>query len=117
MKPNALAQANAKIKSTNKMFDESIDPLALIYLSISDNYGRKMTVPIINNEEFLMTRYKIFKEIMAKPYVSGNDLIKCGIVPDKNFSEYLSYAHKLRLGGINKRDALKQTLAYINKKT
>ena len=53
---------------------------------------------------------------MAKPYVTGRDLVEAGLEPGEYFSEVLAYAHKLRLAGIEKEDALKQTLAYARKK-
>lgn len=113
MKPNALAHDNAKIKSTNKMFDDSVDPLALIYLSMADNYGRKMSVDFTPYEIYLFERYEIYKEYMSKPYVTGSDLIALGIEPDSNFSNYLDYSHKLRLAGLSKEEALSQTISYI----
>ncbi len=36
MQPNILATRNARIKSTNKMFDASVDPVGLIYLATAD---------------------------------------------------------------------------------
>ena len=52
---------------------------------------------------------------MAKPYVTGRDLIDAGIEPGDDFTEILAYAHKLRLAGIDKAPALKQALAYARK--
>jgi tRNA nucleotidyltransferase (CCA-adding enzyme) len=52
---------------------------------------------------------------MEKPYVMGKDLIEAGLRPDSNFSEILAYAHKLRLAGVDKESALKQTLAFARK--
>ncbi|MBQ2094654.1 MAG: hypothetical protein II474_02010, partial [Firmicutes bacterium] len=65
---------------------------------------------------FLMERLQAYKETMAKPYVMGRDLVAAGLTPDESFSELLAYAHKLRLAGIEKESALKQTLAYARKK-
>ena len=113
MKPNALASAGASVKSTNKMFDESIDPEALIYLGLSDSIGKLPASP--SNEEFLFKRLDAFKEIMARPHVTGNDLVSAGVAPSNSFSDVLSYAHKLRLAGVEKESALKQTLAYARK--
>ena len=62
-----------------------------------------------------MQRLQIYRETMAKPFVAGQDLIDAGLTPGKNFSELLAYAHKLRLAGIEKESALKQTLAYGRK--
>ena len=113
MKPNALAGAGASIKSTNKMFDDAIDPEALIYLGLSDGIGKLPASP--SNEEFLFKRLDMFREIMARPYITGNDLLSNGIAPSDSFSEILSYSHKLRLAGVDKDSAMKQTLAYARK--
>ncbi len=117
MKPNILANANARIKSTNKMFDEAISPKDLIYFSIADSCGRikKTGEEKSKNSDFLFFRLEIFEEIMSRPYVMGKDLVGAGLKPGKNFSEALSYAHKLRLAGIKKEEALKQVLAFAKK--
>ena len=52
---------------------------------------------------------------MARPYVMGRDLIAAGLEPGEDFTEILEYAHKLRLAGIEKESALKQTLSYARK--
>ena len=53
---------------------------------------------------------------MAKPYVTGRDLIEAGLEPGEYFSDILAYVYKLRLAGIEKESALKQTLSYARKK-
>lgn len=115
MKPNTLAAMNAGVKSTNKMFSQAQDPLALVCIAESDNCGRIMEGSIVPHGDFLSRRLAVFNEMMAKPYVQGRDLIKAGIAPDERFSDYLAYAHKLRLAGVDKESALKQTLSYIRK--
>ena len=45
----------------------------------------------------------------------GRDLIAAGISPSERFSGYLEYAHKLRLAGVEKESALRQTLALAEK--
>ena len=116
MKPNALAAMNAGLKATNKMFDRCTDPAALVYIAIADNYGRIMHGGITPHEDFLFERLAVFDEMMTQPYVQGRDLVDAGIAPDNKFGEYIEYAHKLRLAGVDKDSALKQTLAYIRKK-
>lgn len=105
MQPNMMAQNNASIKATNHMFDKSIAPLDLVYFSICDSAS-------LAYKEFLFDRLNKYEEIMSKPYVSGDDLIKEGIMPGEGFSEILEYSHKLRLAGVEKQNNLKQTLAY-----
>jgi len=68
------------------------------------------------DSDFLFERYELYEKMMKEPFVSGKDLIENGIKEDLNFKDYLDYAHKLRLAGIKKDDALKQTLAYIRKR-
>lgn len=115
MKPNVLAGSYSSLKATNKMFDSSVCPEDLIYFAKADNDGRITEEKSEFNERFLTERLDAYKSIMAEPYVAGKDLIDAGLVPDKNFSEILNYAHKLRLAGIKKESALKQTLSYAGK--
>ncbi len=112
MKPNALANAGASVKSTNKMFDKAISPADLIYIALADDKGRRTFAGKTSSEKFLFERLAIYEKTMSKPYVTGGDLIDAGLVPDENFKELLSYAHKLRLAGIEKGSALKQTVSY-----
>ena len=115
MKPHTLAADNSSIKSTNKLFDEAIDPFALICIAIADSKGKIANREYISNDEFLFSRLDIYNEYMSRPFVSGKDLIDSGLKPSDNFSEILNYAHKLRLAGVEKESALKQTLAYARK--
>ncbi len=116
MRPNALAALASSIKATNKLFDESVEPEALIELALADDLGRMTEEKTESTEPFLRERLLEYKECMAKPFVRGEDLISAGLKPDERFSELLSYAHKLRLAGIEKDEALKQTIAYYNAK-
>lgn len=113
MRPNIMAEKSSKVKSTNKMFDEAVAPDDLILLSECDDAGRLPSGK--GNREFLLERLKIYHECMAKPHVTGNDLIAAGLTPGVQFSEILKYAHKLRLAGVDKEGALKQTLWYARK--
>ena len=117
MKPNILASVNASVKSTNKMFDSSVDPEGLLCLAVSDSLGKTSPLGYTDNTEYFRERLKIFYEYMSRPYVMGQDLIDAGLKPGKNFSEYLEYAHKLRLAGVEKDSALKQTLSFAKSKT
>ena len=108
MLPNKCASDNSRIKKTNKMFYNSIEPKDLIYFSYCDRGNE-------DNSKFLNERYEEYKSMMLKPYVTGSDLIKAGIKQDKNFHELIEYATKLRLAQVDKDDALKQVVAYYNK--
>ena len=115
MKPNTMAAMGSSVKATNKLFDNSCDPNGLICLAICDSLGQITEESHVSYNAFFRERIAIFREIMSRPYVMGQDLVDAGIRPDKNFSDYLSYAHKLRLAGVEKESALKQTINYIKK--
>ncbi|MBO4769529.1 MAG: tRNA nucleotidyltransferase [Clostridia bacterium] len=109
MKPGVLAVSNASVKSSNRMFDEVSDPDALVFLSLSDGgHDDKKAA-------YLSDRLAVYREYMSRPYVTGQDLIQAGLDPSEHFSEYLKYAHKLRLAGISRENALKQTLGVAKK--
>ena len=110
MEPNIMAHARSRMKKTNKLFDSSAEPFDLIQLAVCDGLGK---IPKCDDtEEFLMERYDKFVSIMSRPYVTENDLISAGSCdPGKN-AEILSYAHKLRLAGLDKDDQLRQSVAY-----
>lgn len=107
MKPLVMVNGNSSLKAFNKMFDESVAPYDLIALSICDK-GKNIT----NEKEILFEKLDTFNAIMERPFVQGRDLIEAGLSADKSFSELLAFAHKLRLAGIDKESALKQTLAH-----
>lgn len=114
MQPNIKAANKSRIKSTNKMFDLSVEPYDLILLSECDNLGKLPASE--SNMGFLLDRLDTYYEMMNKPYVTGEDLITAGLKPCEAFSDILGYAHKLRLAGVNKEHALTQTLSYARKK-
>lgn len=111
MKPMVMVRAGSSLKAFNRLFDESRAPEELIYLSLCDSAQADSATL-----ELLSEHLNKYYEIMSRPYVQGKDLINAGLTPDKSFSEYLSYAHKLRLAGIDKESALKQTLAFARRK-
>ena len=115
MRPNIAAHNGVSVKSTNKLFDEALVPRDLVCLSLADDRGRISLKPAPSAEEFLTERVGIYEEYMARPCVMGKDLIAAGLTPGKDFSDILAHAHKLRLAGIPKDSALKQTLSYARK--
>ena len=115
MKPNVYAMNQSKVKKTNAMFYESVDPMGLIQLALCDDKGRICHLKHIDTQPFLMQRLNIYEDMLQKEYVSGKDLIACGIKPDANFKLLLDYALKLRLANVSKQDALKQVLSYERK--
>ena len=115
MKPNTMAVSGSAIKSTNRLFDESLEPNDLVLLALSDAHGKSSVYDFVDTAPFLWERLEIYKDYMSRPYVTGQDLIDAGIAPCREFSEILGYAHKLRLCGTPKENALKQTLAFARK--
>ena len=115
MKPNTMAAMSSSVKSTNKLFDSSVDPEGLICLSIADGLGKISPREYVSYNDFFKERLATYYEYMSRPYVTGGDLIAGGLVPGNDFSEILSYAHKLRLAGIEKDSALRQTISYAKK--
>ena len=114
MKPNIKANNKSRLKSTNKMFYESICPNDLVLLSKCDELGRIPSI-LSGNFEWLLFRLDDYNKIMEKPYVKGKDLVDAGIKPGAKFKELLEFATKLRLAGIDKDLALRQVLALERK--
>ena len=112
MQPYQMASQNSEKKATNKRFDRSIDPDGLLQFVKADYMGRAGSVPNEEADRFLEERLKIFYDTMEKPYVMGADLVAAGLKPGPQFSEILAFSHKLRLSGVNKENALRQTLAF-----
>lgn len=112
MKPNTVANAGSAPKVTNRMFDESTDPEALVCIALADDRGRICAKLGESTEPFLMGRLQLYQDLMSKPHVMGRDLIEAGLTPGGDFTEILEYARKLRLAGVNKESALAQTLGY-----
>jgi tRNA nucleotidyltransferase (CCA-adding enzyme) len=112
MKPNTVAGARSAPKVTTRMYDQSVDPEGLICIALADDRGRITQTPATDHEAFLYQRLEVFRELMARPYVMGRDLVEAGLQPGVEFTEILKHAHKLRLAGVPKESALKQTLAF-----
>lgn len=112
MKPNMYARDKSKIKSTNRVFFDSIDPNDLILLSIADDRGRISLVEKENSEDFLYDRLEIFNEYMSRDYVEGKDLIENGIKSGPIFRKLLELRDKHRIAGVSKNESLKQIIAY-----
>lgn len=115
MRPNICAKSGASVKSTNRLFDESVDPYALVMLAGCDGAG-KLSEDNDAAQRFLLERLKIYEDTVAKPSVTGDDLIRAGIKPGAAFSDALAHSRKLHLSGVPKERALHETLIYMKKK-
>ncbi len=112
MRPNMLVQQKASDKAFMKLFDLSVSPEDLILLSKADHCG-SCAGGYDNIEHELREKLSEYCRRMSMPYVKGEDLIAEGMSPGPEFSEALGYAHKLRLAGVEKQEALAQTLGYL----
>jgi len=115
MRPNIAAYSKPAVKSTNRMFDAAVSPEDLIWFATADRPVFSGKDAFSGDSGFLFDRLQVYKDTMAEPYVAGRDLIAAGLEPGEDFSEILAYAHKLRLAGIKKDSALKQTVTYARK--
>ena len=110
MKPNTVAEAGSAVRVTTRMFDQAVDPEGLLCIALADDLGRITSKPIGVHDAFLRERLDIFRELMARPYVMGRDLIQAGLEPGEDFTRLLEHAHKLRLAGVEKEIALRDVL-------
>ena len=115
MRPNALHKQSAGWKAMNRLYDASVCPEDLLLLAKADSLGRAIDENYAPTEEFLRAHLMQYHEMMARPYVKGADLVAEGIMPGKDFGKALAHAHKLRLSGVKKEDALRQTIALLKK--
>ena len=95
-----------------KLFDLSVSPDDLILLSKADYYG-SCADAYQNIEKELREKLSEYRRRMSMPYVKGEDLIAAGAVPGPELGEALIYARKLRLAGIDKKEALTQTMGFL----
>lgn len=113
MRPNKMADQDSRQKKWNHLFDESVCPEDLLLLVKADYLGCGGTT----QEEYLPRELRArqaldeYRALMEKPHVMGRDLQAAGIEPGEQYKELLDYAHKLRLAGIGKEQALKAVLA------
>lgn len=123
MKPNMLCGQQSGEKATNRMFDKSIDPEGLLLLARCD---RTKPDNLINfelqkeknevYEKWLWERLELFRNLMALPEVTGEDLIVAGVSSGFGFSELINFGHSLHLAKVPKEDALAQVLALAKEK-
>ena len=113
MRPNLMEGQKAGQKAFSRLFDLSVCPQDLLLLSKADRLGQAISLDYSQTEAFLKQRLQEYERIMALPYVTGADLTASGLYPGPYFSKALAFAHKLRLSGVPKQQALQQTLGYV----
>ncbi|MBP0977335.1 MAG: hypothetical protein J6P89_04050, partial [Oscillospiraceae bacterium] len=90
----------------------------LIALAVCDGLGK---IPKCDDSEaFLLERLDVYNKIMARPYAALKDLIDAGLELLDDTDEILSYAHKLRLAGVDKESQIRHCISYqktLQKKT
>lgn len=111
MRPNMLAGAKSKKKKTRQLFDLSLCPNDLILISRADASGKLDEPYDENNEIWLRDRLDDYLKRLEVPMVTGQDLIKAGLKPGKDFSEILQRARMLHFSGIEKKAALRQVVS------
>ena len=89
----------------------SVCPEDLILLSRADACG-KLDAPYDEaNEAFLRERLEDYRRVMARPMVTGQDLVDAGLKPGPEFSRWLDRARQLHFAGLDRQRALSQVLA------
>ena len=116
MRPNMMIEQHSSRKAFMKMFDQSVNAEDLLLLAKADHMGRAKVADYSEIEHALKEHLEVFWERMSRPFVRGADLVAAGINPGPEFGEALAYSHKMRLAGVDKESALRQTLAFLNKK-
>ena len=111
MRPNILARNHSHKKKTRVMFDLSVCPEDLILLSRADASGKLDRPYDEMNERFLNERLADYREVAARPMVTGADLVAAGIAPGPELGERLKRARELHFSGLDREHALRQVLA------
>ena len=115
MRPNILVGQQSGVKSYCRLFDQSVCPDDLLLLAKADALGCGTEKNYTPTEDVLRRMLEVYEARMSRPFVQGADLLEAGFQPGKDFSEALAYAHKLRLAGVEKEEALHQTIGFLSK--
>ncbi len=119
MRPNALVAMQSGKKSFMKLLDESVEPADLLLLAKADHCGRggAYAADYRETEKKLQRMLADYQALMQKSSVKGEDLLKAGVKPGKLMGEAVAYAHKLHLSGLEKQEALVQTLNWLSNRS
>ncbi|MBQ2991436.1 MAG: tRNA nucleotidyltransferase [Clostridia bacterium] len=112
MRPNALCYMHSGHYAYMKLLDESVEPSDLLLLARADHCGRTGHENDYDElEKTLSDALRRYQALMQQPFVRGEDLIRAGMKPGKAMGEALAFAHRQRLRGVPKDQALRNTLA------
>ena len=115
MRPRLLAAQGSGVNAFCRLFDRSACPRDLLLLARADVLGRGGFGEDEAQRACMADMLRIYKERLALPGVQGLDLIAAGFAPGEDFAGALAYAHGLKLSGVEKEDALRQTIAYLRR--
>ena len=115
MRPNLLAGQHSGPKSYRRLFDRSVCPEDLLLLSKADALGCSTGGDYGPTQQILAAALADFREVMTRPHDQGADLVQAGFAPGKDFAGALELAHKLRLAGVEKKAALAQSAAFLQR--
>ena len=110
MRPNVLAYCRSKKKKTRQLFDLSVCPEDLILLSRADASGKLDSPYDEGNEAFLRERLEDYRAVMARPMVTGKDLLAAGFKPGPEMGKWLERARQLQFAGLDQKRALRQVV-------
>ena len=110
MRPNVLAHCRSKKKKTRQLFDLSVCPEDLILLSRADASGKLDAPYDEGNEAFLRERLEDYRALMARPMVTGKDLLAAGFKPGPEMGKWLERARQLQFAGLDQKRALRQVV-------
>ena len=110
MRPNMLAARGSRKARTRAMFDLSVCPEDLILLSKADASGKLDKPYDPAYEQWLNERLADYRECVARPLVTGQDLIEAGVKPGPDMGRMLKRARQLHFGGMEKKAVLRQVV-------
>ena len=110
MKPLMMYNVKSSQKKFMHLFDEVMYPEDLILIAKADNNGRLLQRPFDEAEIYLREKLEDYRELMAKPQVTGQDLISLGYKPGPMFTEMLAYTHKTHLAGVSKEESIRHMM-------
>lgn len=121
MKAHSCFNNNAKIKTTNLLFDKLLYPKDFIQLIYADSTGHNLDSldnrqfnmfleKAMAESEFLIDRYFDYRKRVSEPHIMADDLLKLGLKPSPLFKTILDKAWDMHLKGVKKKYVLKQVV-------